>query len=104
MKKILVALLTLVLTLTVAGAQRSKKTTVASANPTDKLNPQIQKMVREISAANIEAAIRKLGGFGSRHSLSDTASETPGIGATRRWIKSEFERYARESGGRLQVE
>lgn len=104
MKRLLVALGTLTLALTVAGAQRGKPAAAAGANPTDKLNPQIQKMVREISAANIEATIRKLVGFGTRHSLSDTASDTRGIGAARRWIKSEFERYARESGGRLQVE
>ena len=48
------------------------------ANPSDKLNPQIQKIVREISAANIEATIRKLVGFGTRHALSETASDTRG--------------------------
>jgi hypothetical protein len=68
------------------------------------LNDQIRKIVREISAANIEANIRKLVSFETRHSLSQTDSDTKGIGAARRWIKSEFERYSRESGGRLQVE
>ena len=70
----------------------------------DKLNPQIQKIVAEISAKNIEAIIRKLVSFGTRHSLSETQSETRGIGAARRWIKAEMERYAKASGGRLQVE
>ena len=69
MKRLLVALVTLTLALTVAGAQRSKKTTAVSASPTDKLNPQIQKIVREISAANIEATIKKLVSFGTRNSL-----------------------------------
>ena len=68
-----------------------------------KLNPQIEKIVSEISAANIEASIRKLVSFGTRHTLSDQESETRGIGAARRWIKSEFDRYSRESGGRLQI-
>ena len=67
----------------------------------EKLNPQIQKIVREISASNIEATIKKLVSFHTRHSLSETESDTRGIGAARRWIKSEFERYSRESGGRL---
>ena len=71
---------------------------------TEKLNPQIQKIVSEISAKNIEATIRKLVSFGTRHSLSETESETRGIGAARRWIKAEMERYAKDSGGRLQVE
>ena len=104
MKKTLVVVLTIALLMSVAGAQNNKKGGAASATPTDKLNPQIQKIVREISAANIEATIRKLVSFGTRHSLSETESDTRGIGAARRWIKSEFERYSRESGGRLQVE
>jgi hypothetical protein len=66
-------------------------------------NPQIQKLAREISASNIEAIIKKLVSFHTRHSLSETESDTRGIGAARRWIKSEFERYGRESGGRLEV-
>ncbi|MEN3330889.1 MAG: hypothetical protein V7641_254 [Blastocatellia bacterium] len=104
MKKTLVAVLTLALLLPIASAQHKKKAGAANASPTDKLNPQIQKIVREISAANIEATIKKLVSFGTRHSLSDTASDTRGIGAARRWIKSEFERYSKDSGGRLQVE
>lgn len=68
-----------------------------------KLNPQIEKIVSEISAASIENNIRKLVGFGTRHTLSDQDHPTRGIGAARRWIKSEFDRYSSESGGRLQV-
>ncbi len=57
------------------------------------------------SAARIEAVIRKLVSFGTRHSLSDTESDTHGVGAARRWIQSEFERISRENyGGRLKVE
>jgi hypothetical protein len=68
------------------------------------LNPQIRRIVREISATNIEAIIRKLVSFETRHTLSDTASNTRGIGAARRWIKAELENYSRASGGRLKVE
>ncbi|MFN0120877.1 MAG: M20/M25/M40 family metallo-hydrolase [Blastocatellia bacterium] len=66
-------------------------------------NPRIEKILAEISPANIEASLRKLVSFGTRHTLSDQEHPTRGIGAARRWIKSEFERYSRESGGRLQV-
>lgn len=66
-------------------------------------DPVIRKMVGEISARRIEATIRKLVGFGTRNTLSDQQSETRGIGAARRWIKSELDRCARENGGRLQV-
>jgi hypothetical protein len=68
-----------------------------------RLNPQIEKIVAEISAANIEANIRKLVSFGTRHTMSDQESPTRGIGAARRWIKAEMDRYSQESGGRLQV-
>ncbi len=72
-----------------------------SAEP--KPNAQITEVVREISPKNIEATIRKLVSFGTRHTLSDASSETRGIGAARRWIQSEFERYSKDSGRRLQV-
>jgi hypothetical protein len=68
-----------------------------------KPNPQIEKLVSEISASNIEAITRKLAGFGTRHTLSDQEHPTRGIGAARRWIREELDRYSRESGGRLQV-
>lgn len=68
-----------------------------------RLNPQIEKIVSEISPQNIEAIIRKLAGFGTRHTLSSQDDPQRGIGAARRWIKEELERYSRESGGRLQV-
>lgn len=43
------------------------------------------------SADRIEKDIRTLVNFGTRHTLSDTVSKTRGIGAARRWIKSEFD-------------
>jgi hypothetical protein len=48
--------------------------------------------------------VEKLASFGTRHTLSDTISDTRGIGAARRWIKAELDRYASQSGGRLVVE
>lgn len=75
----------------------------ATQQPDPKSNPQISAVVTEISAKNIEASIRKLVGFGTRHTLSDAESETRGIGAARRWLQAEFERSSKESGGRLQV-
>src|SRR3954469_6804930 len=68
-----------------------------------KENPQIAAVLSEISAKNIDATIRKLVNFGTRHTLSDAQSETRGIGAARRWIQSEFERYSKENGSRLEV-
>ncbi|MES2872987.1 MAG: M20/M25/M40 family metallo-hydrolase [Bacteroidota bacterium] len=67
-------------------------------------DPQIKKMVDEVSSENIESNVRKLVTFQTRHSLSDTLSSTTGIGAARNWILSEMQRYSRESGGRLKAE
>lgn len=64
----------------------------------------IAQMVREISGEHLQELVNTLAGFGTRHTLSDTNSNTRGIGAARRWIRKEFERYARQSGGRLRVE
>jgi hypothetical protein len=64
-----------------------------------RVQPQVAQIVAAISPERIEARVRKLASFQTRHTLSDTASETVGIGAARRWIKAELERC----GGRLQV-
>lgn len=61
---------------------------------------QIDAIVREISAQRIAGYIDKLVSFGTRHTMSDTVSETHGIGAARRWIKGELERCG---AGKLQV-
>ena len=68
-----------------------------------KPNPQVEKILGEISARNVEAIMRKLVGFGTRHTLSSQDDPARGIGAAWRWIKAEMERYSRESGGRLLV-
>ena len=71
---------------------------------TTRRQPQIDKIVSEISPRRIEATIRKLVSFQTRHTMSETESDTVGIGAARRWIKSEFERCNAQNGGRMQVE
>jgi hypothetical protein len=61
---------------------------------------QIDAIVREISPQRIQGYIDHLVSFGTRHTMSDTVSETRGIGAARRWIKGELERCG---AGKLQV-
>ena len=53
---------------------------------------RIYDIINAVSAERIENDITKLTNFGTRHTLSDTISQTKGIGAARRWIKSEFEK------------
>ena len=76
----------------------------ASAQRRQAADPEIQKMVREVSAKNIEASIRKLVSFGTRNTLSAQDDPARGIGAARDWIFSEFERFNRECGGCMTVE
>ena len=52
---------------------------------------EIFDIMSEIDAKNIKKDIITLSGFGTRHTLSDTLSNSRGIGAARRWIKNEFE-------------
>ena len=59
---------------------------------------KLHQIVGQISPANIEKDITKLINFGTRHTLSETESATRGIGATRRWIKSEFEQISTNCG------
>lgn len=73
------------------------------AQKTEIKDSKISAMVNEVSPANLEAIVRKLVSFQTRHTLSDTTSKTTGIGAARTWIKSEFEKYGANSEGRLQV-
>ncbi len=65
---------------------------------------EVATTTKAVSADSLRATITKLVGFGTRHTLSDTTSETRGIGAARRWVKSEFETYAKACGGCLTVE
>jgi hypothetical protein len=60
-------------------------------------------MVSDVSAERIKTDITKLVGFGTRHTLSETKSETRGIGAARRWIEAEFKRIAEGCEADLEV-
>ena len=76
----------------------------SAANATDSENGALlHTLAAEVSAARIESDTRTLANFGTRHTLSDTESETRGIGAARRWVKAEFEAISQECGGCLEV-
>lgn len=63
----------------------------------------LYKIAEDISPKRIESDITTLVNFGTRHTLSETESDTRGIGAARRWIKAEFEKISAECGGCLDV-
>lgn len=64
---------------------------------------RIYDIIDEVSAEEIEADIRKLASFGTRNTFSDTLSDTRGIGAARRWIKSEFDQISNSCDDCLEV-
>lgn len=65
--------------------------------------PMLHQLVKDVSADRIEADIRTLVSFGTRHTLSETGSDIRGIGAARRWIYSEFLKISEDCGGCLEV-
>jgi hypothetical protein len=71
------------------------------------VDSRISAALQQVSAERIRANIEKLASFGTRSTLSaqDSAAIATGrgIGAAREWIKSEFERYAKDCGGCLEV-
>ncbi len=71
------------------------------------LDSRIAAALQEVSSVRIRANIEKLTSFGTRLTLSaqdsDSIAAGHGIGAAREWIKSEFERYAKDCGGCLEV-
>lgn len=60
-------------------------------------------IIDEISADSIEADIQKLVSFGTRNTFSDTVSDTRGIGAARRFIKTDFEKISGACDNCLEV-
>jgi Zn-dependent M28 family amino/carboxypeptidase len=66
-------------------------------------NHKIYDIIDAVSKENIKQNIEKLVSFGTRHTLSDTLSKSRGIGAARRWIKSEFEKISDTCEGCLEV-
>lgn len=64
---------------------------------------RIYDIINAVSAERIEKDVTTLVNFGTRHTLSDTLSQTRGIGAARRWIKSEFENISSDCNDCLEV-
>ena len=62
-------------------------------------DPRISSIVAAVSQTRIQELVQRLASFGTRHTLSDTASTARGIGAARQWIHDELKR----SSPRLQV-
>lgn len=64
---------------------------------------RIYDIINNVSAERIKNDITKLTEFGTRNTFSDTISNKRGIGAARRWIKSEFETISKNCKNCLEV-
>lgn len=56
-----------------------------------------------VSEQRLRAGIERMVGFGTRHTMSDTRSDTRGIGAARRWVEREFRTMSQACGGCLEI-
>jgi hypothetical protein len=58
------------------------------------IDPRIAALVADVSPARLEATLRKLESFQTRHLLSSTETPGRGIGAARQWILEEMKSYS----------
>jgi hypothetical protein len=64
---------------------------------------QLYQIIDSVSAQRIKNDVQTLVNFGTRNTFSDTISNTHGIGAARRWVKSEFESISKDCNNCLEV-
>lgn len=64
---------------------------------------ELQTVIAQISRTNIEATVRKLASFGTRHTLSSQTDPNRGIGAARTWLTEQFKAAAAASNGSMSV-
>ena len=76
----------------------------ATPEPTPVVHETLTAIAAMVDPADLRATITRLVAFGTRHTLSDTTSETRGIGAARRWAKGRFDVMGAACHGCLAVE
>ncbi|MBD8871418.1 M20/M25/M40 family metallo-hydrolase [Rhodanobacter sp. DHB23] len=75
----------------------------AESPPVPREQPALHALATAPSETELRATITRLVGFGTRHTLSGTQSDSRGIGAARRWVKARFEAISRDCGDCLDV-
>ena len=92
------------LAVSAAAAAAGIATPAHAASPKYSPDRELREITKKIDPKRIEAIIRKLVSFGTRHTLSVQDDPVRGIGAARDWIFAELTRYAAASNGRMTVE
>jgi len=88
----------------VAGLLLTTPTLAAEVPAPSTDQPLLRAVAADVDPKALESTIRSLVGFGTRHTLSETQSDTRGIGAARRWVKTRFEAISKDCGGCLTIE
>ncbi|MET8980775.1 M20/M25/M40 family metallo-hydrolase [Streptomyces sp. NPDC004539] len=89
---------------TPAQADEADRTAVPRPATAQRPSRELRALLKELDRDRIEATVRTLVSFGTRHTLSVQDDPARGIGAARDWIRDELQSYAAESGGRMTVE
>ncbi len=76
-------------------------TPAAMSQTTIRRDPQIEKMISQVSRDSLQSYIKQLVSFGTRNTLSTQSSPIRGIGAARNWVLGMFNSFAKNSKGRL---
>lgn len=90
--------LALGLTLLLLGGGAASAQTSAAAE-----HPFLHELATQVRPARMREDIEMMVGFGTRHTLSETQSDTRGIGAARRWAGRRFEAISADCGGCLEI-
>lgn len=64
-------------------------------------DPEIEQMVKEVSADSLKSYINAMVNAGTRSTLSTNNDAKRGIGAAKNWVLGKFNQFAQQSGGRL---
>ncbi|MEX3100532.1 MULTISPECIES: M20/M25/M40 family metallo-hydrolase [unclassified Streptomyces] len=93
-------------TLGATATEATATEATATGRPATAQSPsrELRSLLKELDPNRIEATIRALVSFGTRHTLSTQDDPARGIGAARDWIQDRLRSYAAESGGRMTVE
>ncbi|HEX4026042.1 MAG TPA: M20/M25/M40 family metallo-hydrolase [Rhizomicrobium sp.] len=76
----------------------------ALAQPVLVQHPELALLVAQVSPERERAIDTRLVAFGTRHTLSDTVSQTRGIGAARRWVQAQFTDMSKACSGCLEIQ
>ncbi|MEZ5939165.1 MAG: M28 family metallopeptidase [Hyphomonadaceae bacterium] len=87
---------------TPAGSPQTGSTE-SGASALSKSDAWLASVAGGVQEDSLRALIQTMVDFGTRHTLSDTKSDTRGIGAARRWVASEFNGMSSACGGCLTI-